>query len=118
MGEEKLKLEFRGKSNSRRRRIFRERARAVIRPLAVSFYEKNEISASPAAIDAVTDAVVEDIISIVRKKPGFTTEVLEPELAKQEALYRKMYEELQRTVSAEKPFAFIRAAKHAEKSEA
>ncbi|MCP3381241.1 hypothetical protein NLM31_12915 [Bradyrhizobium sp. CCGUVB4N] len=74
-----MKPEFPKKSNSKRRKIFNNRARGRVRTLAKAFYDETGIAVSNAKLDAVTAAILDDYAAIA-KKPGFSTEILHPEI--------------------------------------
>src|ERR1700751_4070185 len=107
MAEHRMVMEFPKKPRRKRQRIFKERVRPSIRTLVSRFYNKNDIGASDALVDSVTDAVIDDIIAAVRKNPDFVAKKLNPEVTDREKLLDRLHSALQMAVKDEKPFAYI-----------
>jgi|SRR5580704_15501301 hypothetical protein len=102
-----VRLQFPKKTKTSRRKIFVDRMRKTIRPLAVSFYKKSGVEVPSSIIDEVTELIVGDIMSTVVGNPDFATKILDPQVSNREALMEKLYHDLLKAAGEEKPFAFV-----------
>jgi len=90
-----LKLEFPKKANSKRAKIFRNRARALLRPLAVSFYEKVDVNVRESTINQLTDAIIDDLIGLSKKHRKISSEVIAPDGKDEGQLLDQLYSRLE-----------------------
>ena len=104
--ESAITLEFRGKTSSKRRKIFRKRLRTDVKALADDFYKGLGVNIGNGELEAIANAVVEDMVSIVRNDPDFVSTVIDPTATDKEGLFSKMYDEVRRMTDAGKPFGF------------
>jgi hypothetical protein len=104
-----VRLEFPRKSKSVRRKIFVNRTRKTIRALATAFYEKSGVEVPAATVDAVTDSIVDDIMSTIATKPDFARKILDPEVTNRDALMEKLYRDVLTAARGDnEPFAFVK----------
>jgi hypothetical protein len=96
-----LKLEFPKKSNSKRRRIFKDRTRERVRQLARTFYHASKNPVSGATVDDITATILDDYVELARD-PDFSTKILHPNVKTDDDLIEKLYSDLQ-SYSEEKP---------------
>ena len=84
-----IKQEYPKKSNSKRREIFKNRARKRIEELAKSFYQGNGLRVPSGILNNVIDEIVNDFIDL-SKNEEFRSIIAHPDISTDEALLDKL----------------------------
>lgn len=104
--DEKFKMEFLNKSNSKRRKIFKKRVRAEVKSLARAFYERAGVKVRKEQIDELTRDIVEGVLIEIKEEPEFFTRALDPSIENEAEHVRKLSDSAYDALKDRKLFKF------------
>lgn len=87
------KLYLPRKQQKLRTKIFRDRARKYIKPLAVEFY-RSQGALPKKGIDKVVDSIVDDIVRLMNSEPEFLYEDQNPHIKTEDDLLDKLVDDV------------------------